>query len=391
MELSFVDDARHTLEHLIRFATPSHCSNVAITEWLDQRLQDLGFVTEIVESTDHSGTKKANLVALREAVGIEPGLEGAGSAGGLAYFAHTDVVPADVWEGPGGPFDPEVHDNRLYGRGSCDMKGSLSAMLAAVRRVPHDAQRAPLWVVCTADEEIGFGGAKQVRDRSAFFRKMVQGQPVGIIGEPTRLNVVHAHKGITGFRLTSPGRAAHSSTREGLNANRAMVPLLTELLAIDDLTQSDRSLQDDRFDPPTLSWNFGVCDGATAINVTPGRCQAWGSLRPMPEVDGLALVERVRHKAQTLGIQFTEYEGGGHLWVDPDHPWVQQMCRLCGSPRPRTASYCTDGGQFTELASLVICGPGDIAQAHTTDEYIELEQLAAGVDLFERVVREVCC
>ncbi len=394
MELSFVDDARHTLEHLIRFASPSHASNEPITGWVEHRLQELGFETELVSYTDASGVRKCNVLGYRAGQATAAGRPDAAPippSGGLAYFAHTDVVPADEWEGPGGPFDPEIHDGRLYGRGSCDMKGSLAAMLAAVRRIPVEEQIAPLWIVCTADEEVGFLGAKQVRDDSKFFRTMVAGQPVGIVGEPTRLNVVHAHKGITGFKLTSRGRAAHSSTSEGRNANLAMVPLLVELLEIDQATQTDPALRDQRFEPPTLSWNFGVSDGASAVNVTPGQSKAWGSLRPMPTIDGLPLIERVRHKAQTLGILFEEYHGGGYLWVEPDHPWVQQMCKLAGVPQPKTASYCTDAGQFTELDSLVVCGPGDIAQAHTTDEYIELDQLSAGVDLYERVIRAVCC
>lgn len=388
MELSFVDDARHTLEDLIRFATPSQTSNEAITAWVDQRLRELGFVTERTEYLDHAGVRKCNLVAYRFPGATEPP---AGGSGGLAYFAHTDVVPADVWEGPGGPFDPLVREGRLYGRGSCDMKGSLAAMLAAVRRVPADEQRLPLWIVCTADEEIGFHGARHLATDSEFFTRLVAAQPRGIVGEPTRLGVVHAHKGITGFTLTSRGRAAHSSTTDGVNANRALVPLLATLLEIDEQTRQDRALQDDRFDPPILSWNFGVSDGATAINVTPGKARAWGSLRPMPSIDGLALIERVRHEAQSRGVEFETYAGGEAMWTDPDHPWVRQMCDLVGCREPRTASYCTDGGQFTELEALLVCGPGDIAQAHTTDEYIELEQLTAGVDLYEKVVRTVCC
>lgn len=387
-----MDDAQHTLEHLIRFASPSEVSNEAVTHWVEARLRELGFATEVTCYLDRHGVQKFNVVGYRhpgDAAQAPP--SAAAGAGGLAYFAHTDVVPADVWEGPGGPYDPQVSDGRLYGRGSCDMKGSLAAMLAAVRRVAQHDQQTPIWVACTADEEIGFGGAKHLRQESEYFRRLVEAQPRGIVGEPTRMRVVHAHKGITGFTLKSLGRAAHSSTRAGLNAYRAMVPVLQELLEIDELTRSDATLQDERFDPPTLSWNFGVSAGASAINVTPGKATAWGSLRPMPSVDGLALIERVRHAAHRCGVQFETYEGGDPLWCEPDDAWVQQMCEWMGSATPLTASYCTDAGQFTELEALVVCGPGDIAQAHTTDEFIELEQLALGVDLYERVLRAVCC
>lgn len=378
-------DARELLEHLIRFTTPSHVSNEAITEWLDKLLQGLGFETEWVVEVDKNQQRKCSLVAKRM-----PAKQSLSQpSGGLAYFAHTDVVPADVWEGPGSPFDPVVKEGRLYGRGSCDMKGSLAAMLAAVRQLSVAAQNAPIFLVATADEEIGFQGAKGVCRESRIFREMVASGARGIIGEPTRLNIVHAHKGINGFRLISRGRDAHSSTRHGINANLAMMPVLQEITRVYDETERDPIWMDPRFDPPTLSWTFGVSDGTTAINITPGRCRAWVSLRPMPEVTGNALVERIRNIAGQHQVEFHDYAGGGYLWVDADDPWVRLMCRLAGRDSPETVSYCTDGGQFTELASLVVCGPGDIAQAHTVDEYIKLDDLNRGVDLYHRVLREV--
>lgn len=381
-----MDAARNTAEQLIRFASPSLASNAPVTDWVQQRLEELGFDCERIDSTDATGIRKSNIIGRRAPRG-----DAAAAGGGLAYFAHTDVVPAEVWDGPGGAFDPIVEGGRLYGRGSCDMKGSLAAMLTAASRVDVAMQTRPLWIVCTADEEIGFHGAKRVAAESPAFRRMVAEQPAGIIGEPTELDVVHAHKGITGFKLTSRGRAAHSSTRKGLNANHAMVPLLSEMLAIYHETESDPRWQDARFDPPTLTWTFGISDFTTAINVTPALSRAWASLRTMPEIDGRELIDRVRRKADELGVAFEDYAGGGTLWVDPDHPWVQSMCAMAGRKSAKTVSYCTDGGQFTELEALVVCGPGSIAQAHTSDEFIELAQLAAGVDLYEKVIRERCC
>ena len=385
MEVSLIDDPRHTLEHLIRFATPSHVSNEKIIDSIADRLGSEGFTLDRVHSFDRHGVLKHNLVARRD-----PARASRTAGPGFVFFAHTDVVPADTWEGPGGAFDPAICDGRMYGRGACDMKGPLAAMLAAIRQLAREEQTAPLWIVCTADEEIGFGGAKTVRAQSREYREIVAAQPPGIIGEPTGLQVVHAHKGIVGCKLASHGRAAHSSTNEGLNANLAMVPLLSEMLVIERLTREDPALRDPRFDPPTLSWNFGFSDGASAINVTPAISRAWCSLRPMPSVDGLPLIEQIRHKAQQHGVAFELYEGGEPLWIDPDHRWVRQMCQLAAVEAPQTASYCTDGGQFSEVQSLVVCGPGHIAQAHTTDEYIELDQLHRGVELYQRVLRATC-
>ncbi|WP_235935118.1 M20 family metallopeptidase [Candidatus Laterigemmans baculatus] len=381
-----VAEALEITERLVRFASPSHVSNTPVTDWLEQQLKQAGFQCERIERTDAAGVAKSNLVARRGPAGSD-----AAVGGGLAYFAHTDVVPADVWEGPGGAFEPVVQDGRLYGRGSCDMKGSLAAMVAAAHSINPASQTHPLWIVCTADEEVGFHGARQVARESKLFRQMVAEQPVGIIGEPTELDVVHAHKGIEGCKLTSRGRAAHSSTREGRNANLAMVPLLDELLAIHRETERDSRWHDERFDPPTVTWTFGVSDFTHAINVTPAVSRAWVSFRTMPEIDGHELLERVRRKAVELGIEFEPLDGGGTLWVDADHPWVQSMCEMAGRPAARTVSYCTDGGLFTELEALVVCGPGSIAQAHTTDEFIELDQLAAGVELYRKLIKSRCC
>lgn len=380
-------DPRHTTEQLIRFASPSVASNAPVIDWVQHRLEELGFQCERIDTIDALGIRKSNIIGRRG-----PLSESAGSAtGGLAYFAHTDVVPADTWDGPGGAFDPVVQEGRLYGRGACDMKGSLAAMLSAARRVDVAAQKRPLWIVCTADEEIGFHGARRVAEESKWFRRMVAEQPAGIIGEPTRLEVVHAHKGISGFRLTSRGRAAHSSTRAGVNANLAMVPLLGEMLAIYHESENDPRWQDDRFHPPTLTWTFGVSDFTTALNVTPAVSRAWASLRPMPNIEGRELIDRVRRNADELGVAFEDFPGGRPVWVDADHLWVRSMCAMAGRDSAKTVSYCTDGGQFTELEALVVCGPGSIVQAHTTNEFIELDQLAAGVDLYEKVIRDRCC
>ena len=309
---------------------------------------------------------------------------------GLAYFCHTDVVPAIGWTGPGGdPFVGVTQDGRLYGRGSCDMKGSLAAMLAAAEQVSAGEQTAPLWIVCTADEEVGFAGAKHLVKQSQGYGQIAEAQPLAIIGEPTRLSVVHAHKGIVGFQVTSRGRAAHSSTRDGINANEAMVPMLQTLLELNQRTRSDSKYLDHRFDPPTLSWNFGVSDGGSAVNITPETSVAWVTLRPMPEINGEDLIECAAQRARSLGLEFKMLEGGAPFWVDPGATCIRDLCQLSGGD-PTTVCYGTDGGEFTALQNRVVCGPGDIAQAHTTDEWIELDQLHRGAELYANAVRRWC-
>ena len=374
-----------TLQKLVGHPSVSSTSNTAVSNTVSEDLDALGFHVETTTYVDPLGVTKTNLVARRDPAG-----SGSTEDGGLAYFCHTDVVPADHWTGPGGdPFKSVVHDDRIYGRGSCDMKGSLVAMLSAVAKVPARQQRSPLWIVCTADEEVGFLGAKDLVKNSKEYRNIVGSQPVAIIGEPTRLSVVHAHKGIIGMRITSHGKAAHSSTIDGINANEAMVPLLQQLLEIREQTEQSEQYHDQRFNPPVLSWNFGVSDGCKAVNVTPAKSVAWVSLRPMPQIDGRDLMARVEEKAKALGLHYQVCEGGAPLWIDPDDSCIRDFCALAGS-LPKTVCYGTDGGEFNELKHRAVCGPGDIAQAHTSHECLEVEQLSQGIDLYEKAIHFWC-
>ncbi|MFK8112117.1 MAG: M20 family metallopeptidase [Rubripirellula sp.] len=379
------DDSIGLLKSLIGFPSVSSVSNANVSDFVSEQLARLGFEVERTSYQDRNGVAKVNLVAHRSAQQSDR------RQGGLAYFCHTDVVPAAGWTGPGGdPFAAVLRDDKLYGRGSCDMKGSLTAMLAAASSVPVNDQKSPLWIVCTADEEVGFDGAKHLVKHSQAYRGIVDAQPLAIIGEPTSLSIVHAHKGIYGFRIISRGRAAHSSTTEGINANEAIVPMLQTLLELNQRSREEQQYFDNRFDPPILSWNFGVSDGGSAVNITPEKSVAWVTLRSMPEIDGSDLVAAAISKAQSLGLEFEEFEGGKPFWNDPNADCIRALCELVGADSPRTVCYGTDGGEFTELDNRVVWGPGDIAQAHTTDEWLALDQLERGIDFYRQAIQRWC-
>ena len=187
-------DALKYAQDLVAFESPSAVSNVPVSDYVQDALKKLAFETERLEYNDAGGVRKCSII----------GKKGEGR-GGLAYFGHTDVVPAENWfSNEHGPFTPIVQDGRLYGRGSCDMKGSVATMLAAAARFSASELKHPIYITCTADEEVGYHGAKDVAARSVLFREMVDGHSRGIIGEPTRLEVVHAHKGTYGFKVDEP-------------------------------------------------------------------------------------------------------------------------------------------------------------------------------------------
>jgi len=271
------------------------------------------------------------------------------------------------------------------------MKGSVAAFLASAARIPTEQLSAPLYFVCTADEEIGFLGAKDVVARSALYREMVRDQTVGIIGEPTRLEVVYAHKGACSAQVISRGRAAHSSTREGLNANWAMIPFLAEMERIHCELETDPAWIDPEFDPPDVRLNLCVTDHAPALNITPPETVCRLAFRPMPGQPVAQLLDRIRNAAAAQGLEFTLTWNEPALRTDPQSDFIQDVLRLAGRDTPRSVGFGTDGSSFGEMRHLVVIGPGDIAQAHTDDEWIALEQLHAGVNLYDRLIRHWCC
>ena len=373
-------DALSCLKEMMAFESTSVLSNAPVSDYVETTLKSLDFATERVEFDDAAGVRKVNII----------GKKGSGS-GGLAYFGHPDVVPADPWLfDDHGPFTPTVKGDKLYGRGSCDMKGSIACMIAAAGQVSAAELKQPIYITCTADEEVGYGGAQEVAKRSEFFREMVAGDSHGIIGEPTMLEVVYAHKGTYGIRATSHGKAAHSSTREGLNANLAMIPFLAEMKRIHDETEADPDWQHDEFDPPTITWNIGINDHTKAVNITPPQSVCTVYFRPMPGQKPNELLDRVRAAAEEHGLELEIKSRANPLYVQPDSPFVQEMLELAGRTTPRTVSYGTDGTMFTALKQLIVFGPGDIAQSHTHDEWIALEQVDLGVEMFGRAIKKWC-
>ena len=375
-----MDALQHT-KKLVSFESTSVLSNLPIIDHLEETLKKLAFSVERIEYDDAHGVRKANVI----------GKKGKGT-GGMAYFGHTDVVPADPWyTDEHGPFTPTVLGDKLYGRGSCDMKGSVACVLAAAEQFDVSELKQPIYVTCTADEEIGYGGAAQVAQRSVLFREMVDGDSNGIIREPTPLEVVYAHKGTFGFKAISRGRAAHSSTREGINANLAMIPFLSEMKKIHDELETDPEWQNDEFDPPIVSWNIGINDHTQAVNITPPQSLCTVYFRPMPGQNPDLLIERAKQVAEDCGIEFEIHACAHPLYIDPDSEFVKDVLQLADKQQPRTASYGTDGAMFSEMKKLVVFGPGDIAQAHTHDEWIDLNQLERGTELYAAAIRRWCC
>lgn len=365
---------------LIHYGSVSTLSNVDVTDCVEAHLKRLGFEVERLEYDDAAGVRKASVV----------GKLGSGT-GGLAYFGHSDVVPVGDWViKEHGPFDPTVKEGKLYGRGSTDMKGSVACAIAAAESLAQQKCQAPVYICVTADEEVGMMGAKQVAEESQLFREMVEHQTPAIIGEPTLLSVVHGHKGGCSLRVTSHGVAAHSSTREGLNANWAMIPFMAAIRELYQELETEEKWANHNFDPPTATLNMVVSDHMNAINITPPKTVCKVYFRAMPGIDAQGLVDRCQREAEKNNLDFEIDFMSEPMFVDPEDPFIQECLKFSPQDTSRTVSYGTDGARFRELKKMVVMGPGSIAQAHRHDEWIELEQLELGVETYAKMFSHWC-
>jgi acetylornithine deacetylase len=374
MNHNLLDEAKKLTFDLVSFPSVSHESNEEVSQFVAKKLESLGFSIEEHSYLDLKGKKKISLVAKR----------GHG-LGGVAYLAHTDVVPADDWSLDWcGPFDPIERDSRLYGRGTCDMKGSLAAAITAASSIERSDHIKPIYFVITSDEEVGMDGAKIVQSSSRLFQEMVEGETVGIVGEPTLLEVIHAHKGGQRIAVRARGRSAHTSTNEGVNANYQLIPALQELLALRQESESNERYRSSSFDPPTLSWNMTITNEPEAVNVTPSLAQANLFLRTMPDVDHQPLIDEVRRICDKHQLEFEARDALAPWQVSATATWVQEMLALVNRSRSRSVCFATDAGVLQRLKRMLICGPGDIQQAHRSDEWISLQQLELGVETYRK-------
>lgn len=378
---SSVGRAEELAKRLVGYPSISEKSNEYVSDFVANVLDRRGFEIEKLTYVDEDNEKKVSVVAKR---GSQPG--------GVAYSAHTDVVPAEDWgTGFNGPFEPIIRDGRLYGRGACDMKGSLACALAAVERIRQTDQRGTIYFLVSADEEIGMQGARQIDSESKIFHEMVNHDTVGIVGEPTELQVVHGHKGAEGIVVRGRGVSAHTSTGRGVNANDKLIPALSELLRLGQESEQSQEYRNAGFDPSTLSWNMILVNEPQAVNVTPSLAEARIFMRTMPEVDHQPLLEKIREIAQKHGLE-VERKAETRPWgVDAASDWIRGMLQITGYQESKTVCYATDASVLQRLKKLMICGPGSIEQAHRNDEWIALEQLTRGTDVYEQAFRHWAC
>ena len=370
------------LATLVAFDTVSARSNLELIAFVADYLDQHGVASILVHNEDKT---KADLFAT----------VGPKEPNGVALSGHSDVVPVAGQEWVSDPFTLLRRDGRFFGRGTSDMKGFIAAVLSAVPAFVRAKPRRPIHIVLSYDEEVGCLG---IRPLLAKLGRELPKPAIAIIGEPTDMRIVTAHKGVYGFETMVGGVAAHSSAPDlGVNAIAFGADIIAQLGATASKWRQDGP-RDDRFDPPFTSLNIGLIEGGNALNIIPAHCAIRWEFRPIPAADPNRLRDeielhfaesilprlRAEHPDTTLTTRSLAAVPG--MNSPDDAPAARLVSRLTGANRSYAVSYAAEAGLFQrEDISTVICGPGSIAQAHQPDEWLSEEQLALCTAFLQRL------
>ncbi len=373
------------LNTLVGFDTTSRLSNQMLIHFVKNYLAGFGVESRIVDSEDGS---KASLYATI----------GPTDRPGVMLAGHTDVVPVDGQDWRSDPFNLHVADGKAYGRGAADMKGFIACVLAQVPRLSRTALRTPIHLALSYDEEIGCIGVRRLLE-------VLGGLPVlpamGIVGEPTSMRLAAAHKGKTAWRATVTGKPGHSSDpAAGVNAVECAAELVCHIRRLA-AQRREQGPFDPLYNVPYTTLHVGPMQGGNALNIIPGHCVFDFEIRHLANDPPDSLLTAIRSHAQDMltpamravspecGFHFAELASYPGLLTPPDAEVVRFVQGLLADgSQPGSIAFGTEAGLYSERCGIptVVCGPGDIAQAHQADEWIALDQLAACDRFLDRLL-----
>ena len=363
--------AQDMLARLVSFDTTSRDGNIPLIEFVESYLDGWGIPHFRV---DYEAGKKTNLFAT-----IGPDI-----AGGIVLSGHTDVVPVDGQNWQSNPFTLNEREAKLYGRGTCDMKGFIAVALAMVPKFKAANLKTPIHLALSCDEEVG---CKGVRPLVAHIRDHMKKPKLVIVGEPTSMQVVNAHKAAITFSTEVTGHEAHSSlTDQGVNAIMVAGELLGEINRIKN-DMIERGDPTGRFNPAYSTVHVGIIEGGTAKNIIPRKCSFQWETRLLPTADidevplrfekfSKTLEPAMKKIADDTGIQNTRTNAVPGLAPEENSPAEHLALHLAEANGTHAVSYCTEAGLFQQIGiPAIICGPGSIEQAHKPDEFIAVSEM----------------
>jgi acetylornithine deacetylase len=374
------ESAKELLGQLVSFDTTSRNSNLPIIDFIEGYLSSHGVTSTRIP--DETGEKSSLFATI-----------GPVDVAGIGLSGHTDVVPVDGQDWESDPFAMIEKDGKLFGRGTCDMKGFLACVLAKVPDYVAKPLKTPIHIVFSYDEEVGCTG---VRPMIAEMGEQIVKPKMVVVGEPTSMSVVDAHKGPVRWSVDVTGRPAHSSLAPlGVNSIAAASALITELGRIEEELKT--APYDERFMPPYTTLQVTEITGGNASNIVPEHTWFGWEIRAMPGVDPDAIEARLRAKADELLGPMREVAPEADIKIartnhvpafaaDSEGETLALALKLAGQNETYAVSYATEASLF-EMAGApsVVCGPGDIAQAHTANEWIRIEELDKCLTFLDRV------
>ena len=388
------------LTRLIGFNTVSRNSNLQLIEYVAGYCQALGLSPRLTFNAENT---KANLFVTVPATANGESVK----TGGFVLSGHTDVVPVDGQAWDTDPFGATIKDGNVYGRGTCDMKGFIAcclAVLPSIVEASHEQKLTkPIHLALSFDEEVGCLGAPLLLED---LEKQGIKPDYCIVGEPTMMNMVTAHKGIQVYHCRVHGKSVHSSlTPQGVNAISYASKIINFIDELAAQLQQRNDLdfeQDAAFDVPFSTLSVGTISGGTATNIVPNLCEFSFDYRNLPHMDERQVIEPIRAFIKTLepkmqaidkdtGIELVRHENVPAM-TDKDSQALQQLIEnLVEEKQRHKVAYATEGGQFTKAGiPTVICGPGDIGNAHKANEFVSLTQLTKCEHFLKQLFQQCC-
>lgn len=379
-----IQDATDILATLIGFDTTSAVSNLELISYVRTYLEGHDIPSTLVPSEDG---KKACLFAT---IGT--------GEGGVGLSGHSDCVPVTGQAWTSDPFTLTARDGKLYGRGTCDMKGFIACVLASVPMFKSMPLAEPIHILVSYDEEVGCRG---VRPMIARIGNDLPRPRVVIIGEPTSMQVIDGHKCIDVYRTTVTGKEAHSSMPAiGVNAISVTSKLVGEIDRM--AAEVAKSENDPHFDPPYSTVMVAMVEGGTAPNIVPRNCEVVWQLRGLPGTKAKdaparlaafaeeTLLPGMRAVTPNAAIETEARTSVPAFASGPESDAVALAMSLTGANRTSGVSYATEAGLFQQAGCpAVVCGPGDIAQAHAADEFVPIEQLEACLEFLAKLAERI--
>jgi len=373
LERGIMKRTQDLLLDLVAIPSVSPMSNQPVIDYAIEHLDPRIWRFRCDSYVDAAGTPKTNLIALTQNA-VKDRAE-------LAFLCHTDTVPFD----PDWPeaVHPALRCDRIYGRGSCDVKGYLACLLAALNDFDMESLEKPLALILTADEEVGCLGAKRIAAQSAIHARYL------LIGEPTGLQPIRAGKGYSLATITVRGREAHSAFPS--KGHSAIYDAARVISALERIAKEFEKCENREFDPPFTTLNVGLIHGGSAKNIVPGECRLVVEWRPIPGQDPNLVPSRIREELAAFEADLDVQRMDPAFTPSVTGDLAQFLAAATGA-QPGTISFASEAAHISGLADeVVVFGPGDMGVAHKTGEFVPAAELDQCVAHLKRAIAHFCC